>query len=143
MTANTAPIYSRYPSVSNNNGTGMNQAVTAAANDYTGVSANNSLIFTAGSDGAYIQRVRLKACGTNVPSVMRFYVNNGSTNTAAANNTFFSEVALLATTATITGATMDVDVPCNFGIDPSFRLFMGLGTAVAAGWVALVIAGKY
>jgi hypothetical protein len=144
MPANTSPIYSRLASVSNNDGTGMNQLITAAANDYTGANANNSLVFTAdATNGSYLYKIRLKAGGTNVASVMRFYLNNGSTPTTAANNVFFGEVSLPATTAIATAATIEIDYPLGFAIDAGFRVYAGLGTAVAAGWVCTVVAGKY
>lgn len=143
MTANFNPIYSIAPSVSNNAGTGMNQLVTAAANDYTGISVNNSLAFTAGANGSFIQRLRFKATGTNTASVARIYINNGSVNTTATNNEFYGEISLPGTAAIITAATVEIDYPMNFGIDPNFRIFWGLGTAVLGGWVCIGIAGIY
>ena len=143
-TPNNDPIYSKQGDQSNNGTTGMNQLVTAAANDYTGVSANNSLVFTAGANGAFVRSIRLKAGGTNTASVMRFYINNGSTNTSATNNTFFGEIALPATTATIIGITSsEFEYPFGIAINAGFKIYMGLGTAVAAGWVAMPIAGQY
>jgi len=143
MTANTDPIWSKSGDVSNNNGTGMNQLITAAANDYTGAGANNSLIFTAGSNGARVSRIRLKAGGGNVASVARFFINNGSANTSASNNVFVGEVSLPATTASASSATVDIDYPVDIALPAGFKLYMGLGTAVSAGWVATVIAGQY
>ncbi len=143
MAANINPIFSLSGDVSNNNGTGMNALITLAANDYTGVSANNSLVFTAGTNGAFIQRLRFKAGGTNVASVMRIYLNNGSTPGTATNNEFYGEISLPATTATIVAATVELDYPMNYAINASFRIYVGLGTAVAAGWVCTVIAGQY
>lgn len=144
MPANVEPIFSRLGSVSNNDSTGMNQLVTAAANDVTGVSANNSLIFTADpTNGSYIVRIRLKPGGTNIASMMRFYINNGSTPTTATNNVFHGDVSLPATTASIVVGNIEIDYPCGFALPVGFRLYMGLGTAVAAGWVATVIAGRY
>lgn len=144
MAGNTAPIYSRVGSVSKDSATGMNQLVTAAANDVTGAGANNSLIFTADpTNGSYISRIRFKAGGTNVASVARIFINNGATNTTAANNVYHGDVPLPATTANAAGGTIDIDYPMGFAIDPGFRIYFGLGTAVAAGWVATVIAGDY
>lgn len=144
MAANTAPIYSRLGDVSNNSGTGMNQLITAAANDYTGAGANNSLVFTAdATNGSYIQRLRFKAGGTNIASVMRIFLNNGSANTSATNNTFYGEISLPATTAIATAATVELDYPMNFALPPGFRIYVGLGTAVAAGWVVTPIGGEY
>lgn len=141
--ANTDPIYSKQGDQSNNNSTGANQPITAAANDYTGVSANNSLVFTAGAQGAFIQRLRLKAAGTNTASVMRFYLNNGAAHTSATNNVFFGEISLPGTTATIIAATVDLDYPVNFAIPAGWTIWAGLGTAVAAGWVVTPISGQY
>ncbi len=144
MASNTIPIYSKEGEVANNGTTGMNALVTAAANDYTGISANNSLIFTAdATNGSFVQRIRLKAGGTNVATVARFYLNNGSTPTTATNNVFYGEISLPATTATATQATTEVDYPLNFAIPAGFRIYFGLGTAVSAGWVATVIGGNY
>ena len=143
-TPNTDPIYSKSGSVSNNATTGMNQLITAAANDYTGAGANNSLVFTAdATNGSYVQRLRFKAGGTNTASVARIFINNGSANTTAANNTFYGEIALPGTTAIATTSTVDIDYPMNFALPAGFRIYVGLGTAVSAGWVVTPIAGNY
>ena len=139
-TANPNPIFSR---VGNVGGIGSTTLTTAAA-DYTGISANNILIFTADStNGGFVQRVRFKAIGTNTASVARVYINNGSTSGTATNNVFYGEVSLPGTTAITTAATVDVDYPMNFALPPGYKLYVGLGTTVAAGWVASVIAGAY
>lgn len=144
MSANKEPIYSRTGDVTNNASTGMNQAITLAANDYTGIHANNSLIFTAdATNGGFVQRIRLKPIGTNTASCMRFFLNNGSTNGTATNNTFYGEISLPATTISAVASLVELDYPLNFVLPPGFRIYMGLATAVAAGWVATVIAGKY
>lgn len=142
--ANNLPIYSRVGDVSNNGTTGMNQLITAAANDFTGAGANNSLVWTAdATSGGFIQRLRMKAGGTNVASVMRIFLNNGSANTTASNNVFYGEVSLPATTASATSATVEIDYAMNFALNPGFRIYVGLATAVAAGWVVTGIGGEY
>lgn len=143
MAANTRPIYSLTGDVSTNGTTGMSQLVTTAAADYTGISANYVLVFTAGSNGSFIQRLRFKAGGTNVAAVGRIFLNNGSTNTTATNNAFYGEIALPATTAATTSATVDHDYAMNFVLPSGFRIYWGLGAAVAAGWVCVAIAGDY
>jgi len=144
MPANIDPIFSRQGDVTEDGTTGMGALITAAANDYTGAGANNVLAFTAdATNGGYIQRLRFKAGGTNVATVMRIFLNNGSANTTAANNVFFGEIALPVTTASATAGTPDVDYPMNIALPPGFRVYVGLGTAVAAGWVVTPVAGKY
>ncbi len=134
MAANTDPIYSLAGDVSTNGTTGMSQMVLNAANDYTGIDADVTLCFTAdATNGGYVQRIRFKAGGTNIPSMARIYINNGSDHTVATNNAFYGEVTLPATTAIATAATLN----------PGFKIYFGLGTAVAAGWCAVVIGGKF
>ena len=143
MAADTDPIYTLEPEVANNGTTGMNQLITAAANDYTGIDADVSLVFTAGANGSFVQRLRFKAGGTNVATVARIYINNGSSPGTATNNLFYGEISLPATTASATVATVDLDYPMNFAIPATFRIYVGLATAVAAGWVVTPVAGNY
>ena len=143
MAINTNPIFSVTGIQANNAATGMNALITAAANDYTGAGANNSLVFTSGTNGSFIQRLRFKAGGTNIATVARIFLNNGSANTTATNNVFYGEISLPATTASATAATADFDYPINFAISAGWKIYVGLGTAVAAGWVVTPIAGNY
>lgn len=143
-TPNSDPIYSRRGNVSKDGTTGMAPTLTTAANDYTGISANNALVFTADTtNGSFVQRLRFKALGTNTASVARIYINNGSVNTTANHNSFYGEIALAATTAIATTSTIDLDYPLNFALNPGFRIYVGLGTTVSAGWVVIPIAGDY
>lgn len=145
MAANTSPIYSIKGDQSTDDGTTMPSTFTTAAADYTGATAtHNKLVFTADStSGGFIQRLRFKAIGTNVASVARVFINNGSTNGTAANNTFYGEVSLPATTANASAATVEIDYPMNFALKAGFRIYVGLGTTVAAGWVCTAIGGQY
>lgn len=145
MTANTQPIYSIKGDVSSDGATAMAPTFTTAAADYTGATAtHNKIVFTADStNGGFIQRLRFKAIGTNTASVARIFLNNGSANTTAANNSFYGEISLPATTAIATAATIEVDYIMNFALPPGFRVVVGLGTTVAAGWVCTPVAGKY
>ena len=145
-TGNVQPIWIAKGDLSKDGTTGMNQPITAAAADYTGVSANNSLVFTAGTDGARMERIKFTAAGTNVQSVARIYINNGAANTTATNNTLIGEMSLPATTATNTAAGSSPEVVMPGGalaLPGGFRIYVGLATAVAAGWVATPICGQY
>jgi hypothetical protein len=136
MAGNGDPIFSRIGDVTKDGATGMNQLVL--------LGANNSLVWTAdATNGGFIQRLRFKAGGTNVATVARIYINNGSANTTAANNTLYGELSLLATTATATGSLPDMDYSMGFALPPGFRIYVGYGTATAAGWAVTPIAGKY
>ena len=143
MPANTVPIYSKTPDVSTNNGTGTGDPITAAAADYTGISANYVLEHTAGANGSYIRKLRFKALGTNVAAVARIFLNNGATAATATNNVFYGEVSLPATTASTTSGTADIDYPMEIALPATWRIYVGLGAAVAAGWDCVAVAGQY
>ena len=80
MAANTMPIYTKLGQISYNSTT-LTTANTAK--DGTGTT---QLIFTAGADGGRVERIRVRALGTNVATVLRIFINNGSAPTVAANN---------------------------------------------------------
>ena len=79
MAANTSPIFVGTPN------TGIYAGITAAntATDGTGTVYT---VFTAGANGSYVRRLLIKPLGTNVATVMRVFVNNGSSQGTAANN---------------------------------------------------------
>lgn len=142
--ANKAPIYSIAGDPSSNSATAMAPTFTTAAADYTGATAtNNKVVFTASANGGFIQRLRFKAIGTNTASVARIFINNGSVHTTAANNSFYGEISLPATTISAVAATVEIDYPMNFALPPNFTIYVGLGTTVAAGWVCTPVAGEY
>jgi hypothetical protein len=144
MPANNTPIFSVAGTVTKDGATGLGQPITLAANDFTGAGANNVLVFTAGTFGSFVEGLRFTPNGTNVASVARIFINNGAANTTAANNTYIGDLALPATTANAAGITGPVlFFPLGFVIDQAFKIYVGLGTAVAAGWSVTPMAGKY
>lgn len=93
MAANTSPIYSRLADVQ--------WAITVlAANTTKDLTAGTSyLCFTAdATEGGRLDKLRIRSLGTNVATVMRVWINNGSTTGTAANNTLYTEITLAATT---------------------------------------------
>lgn len=140
---NNDPIFSRSAAIGLNAGATLG---TAIVSDYNGTGANNAVVFTAdATNGGFVQRIRFKALGTNAASVARIYINNGSTNTTAANNSFYGEISLPATTASTTAATPDVDYPINFPLPAGYRIVIGISAAanLASGWAVTTIAGAY
>lgn len=143
-TANVEAIWPAKPDPTTNGTTGMQQAITLAANDYTGINANYQLVHTAGADGSIIEGIKFTPAGTNVATVMRIFINNGSAQTTATNNTFVGEISLQATTASATAALTSPEFYFPRGairLPSGFRIYVGLATAVAAGWVPSIIAG--
>jgi hypothetical protein len=143
MAANNQPIFVKQGNTSSDNGTAFPGTLTTATGDYTGVSANHQLVHTAGADGSYVRSIKFKSLGTNVASVARIYLNNGSANTTATNNNFIGEISLPATTASNTQGTAEPEYKIDLMLEPGFRIYVGLGTTVAAGWKPSCNAGDY
>ena len=115
---------------------------TTANPNYDGTSTVGT-VFTAGTNGSFIGYVKLKPLGTNVASVARFWINNGSTNATAANNFLWGEVTLPATTAATAAALAELVLQFNIAIPTGYKINFALGTTVAAGWQATCIGGDY
>jgi hypothetical protein len=117
-------------------------AVTAnTTKDLT--SGTFALVFTAGSSGGYVQRMRFRALGTNIATVARVFINNGATTATASNNVLWDEISLAATSISETSALATYEIPLNFALPAGYRLYVTLGTAVAAGYSITCIGGKY
>lgn len=152
MAANTAPRYTLNGDPSSDALAGTPPAMaptfTTAAADYDGTTAtHNKVVFTAGAEGSRIAGLRFKAKGTNVASVARMFLNNGSSNGTASNNSFVGEQGLPATTAVATAPTIDLDYYFPGGyidLPAGWKIIVGLGTTVAAGWVVSpILGGKF
>lgn len=137
MPGNTTPIFTRVGDIQ--------WESASAANTTTDLTTGTSyLIFTSdATNGGYVQKIRFRSMGTNVATVARVWINNGSTTATAANNTLFDEISLAATTVSQTSALAVYEIPMNIALPPSYRLYVTLGTAVAAGYDVTTIAGKY
>lgn len=135
MAANTEPRYPLTPQV------GWDTRTTAN-NVYNGTGTVGT-IETFGIDGTFVGYIKLKPLGTNVASVARFFLNNGSTNATATNNALIAEVTLPATTASATAALTEITVPINLPVQAGYVLNWVLGTTVAAGWQATVFSVDY
>lgn len=146
MAKNFAPRYTVEGNVSSDNSTGMAPTFTTAAADYDGTTAtHNKLVFTAdATNGSRLAGIHFDAKGTNVASVARVYINNGSTNATATNNSLVGKISLPVSTASNTQAeaVSDYYFPGGYvDLPPGFRIYVGLATTVSAGWVATPILG--
>jgi hypothetical protein len=136
MSANTNPIYSRIPDIQ-----WTELAAANTAKDGTGTVATG---FTAdATEGGRVEKVKVRAKGTNVATVLRFWINNGSTNATAANNTLIYELTIAATTLSETAQLADYDVALNLPMPPGYKLNFTIGTTIAAGIHVCCIGGKY
>lgn len=145
MPANTKPIFPLTPKVS--------WAKMVAANTAKDGTGTVEAAFTAGANGSRIDQIKVRALGTNVATVLRFFINNGLTNATAANNTLMHEVTIPATTLSEVAALADNDVtiPKNSTetvvpipyLPAGYKINCAIGTAVAAGLQVTVSGGDY
>lgn len=144
MPANTTPIFPLTPKTSWGKVTAANTAT-----DGTGTTVE---VFAAGTNGARIDQIKVRALGTNVATVLRLFVNNGLTPATAANNSLIHETTIAATTLTQTAALVDNDITISKGSDvvppiqalpPGYKIYASVGTVIAAGLQVTVSGGDY
>lgn len=135
-TLNTKPIYSRQPNLA------WGTVATAnTAKDGTGTVVT---VFTAdATNGGRIEKLKVRAAGTNVATVLRVFINNGSTNATAANNTLYTEATIAATTLSEVAALADNEIPLNLTLKPGYKINVTIGTTVAAGLAVTGVGGDY
>lgn len=145
MPANTSPIFPLTPKTS-----WSTVATANTAKDGTGTVVT---VATAGANGARVDQIKVRAAGTNVATVMRFFINNGSANTTATNNTLVHEATIAATTLSEVAALADNDiliakegaasVPPIPYLPAGYKINVTIGTTVAAGLHVTVHYGDY
>jgi hypothetical protein len=137
MPANTAPIFTLLPEIL------WNTSVTAANTTTDLTSGTVYDVFTGGTNGSYVQKIRFRHVGTNVATVVRVWLNNGGVTTTAANNALFDEITIATNTVSQTAASTNYELPLNFALPPSYRIYVTTGTVLAAGLDVIVIGGDY
>lgn len=137
MPANQTPIFSKVAHMEWANG------ITAANTAKDGTGTVDTVFTADATNGSYLQKLVVRPRGTNVASVMRVFLNNGSSNATAANNALIGEVSLIATVNTETAAIAGTELPLNIPVPPGYRVTVTLGTAVAGGYVVTAMGGDY
>ncbi len=147
MAQNTNPIFPLVP---------VNTWVsgTAATAGTPGLTANTTTDLTAGTiygpiftgkavDGSRLDFIKVRSLGTNVATVIRVWINNGSATGTAANNALYLERTLSATTVSQTAELADIILPLNISLPAGYRVYATFGTAVAAGFHLTAVGGEY
>jgi hypothetical protein len=139
MPSNTSPIFSKAGDIQWND-----SPITTANTTIDLTTGTSYLIFTAdATNGGYIQKLRIRALGTNVATVMRVWLNNGLTIGTSANNVLYDEISLASSTVSQTSALSVYELPLNFALPLGYTIYVTLGTTVVAGFDVTAIAGKY
>lgn len=134
MAANTSPISPIAPN------TGFAAAVLLTANTVLDGTGTSQLFFTAGANGASVSRIRVMHRGTNIQTVMRFFLNDGAA-LLAANFSLLQDQTILANTINQTTQSVPVDILLSIKMKPGMKLYYTIGTAVAAGFAVTVLDG--
>lgn len=144
MAANTIPIYSKAGQVE------WQPALVQTANTATNGTGTVATLFTAGADGARVDRIRSKAAGTNVATVLRIFINNGGDNATAGNNILYAEKTIAATTASAAAALLTNELPDTTDttafpivLPAGYKILATIGTTVAAGLYLSAVGSSY
>lgn len=129
MAANTSPIFVGKPNIS------FASLSTSAVTGTDGTDANVRTIFTAdATNGSKIETVFIRHSGTNSSAtVVRFWLNNGSSAGTATNNSLIWEETLALNTLSQTAASVPVTWQANLYLKPGYKLLAASGTAIAGG----------
>jgi hypothetical protein len=142
MPANTQPIFSIQ-------GETQWSSLMNAANTGNVTGSTSYLVFTAGTNGSFVQKIRFRhvpPSGNTNATVARVWINNGSDVTVTSNNTLFDEITIANnTTFSQVASTPFYEIPLNFALPPNYRIYVTLGTAPSTGAniQATVIGGDY
>lgn len=151
MAANTAPIFTGVPNL----GDAVWLAGTTAnvKSDGAGtIGTDMLLLFTAGANGSFLNRVRFSPAATvastaTTASVHRLYLSTVSSGaTTSANTSLIGELAAAAQTADqATVGTTPLELPLGFYIPSGTQLLWSMHHAAAANtlWHAVAFGGNY
>ncbi len=152
MPANIDPIYSKQGNASNI-GVWTSSLTANTRSDGTGTIGTDMLkIFTAGTNGAKIDRIKLfpaasVAATATTATVARFYTSTITSGaTTRADTVPFAEIACPAqTTDQTTTAVVPLEIPCGFVLPAGQTILMSMHHAAAANtsWGATVWGGDY
>lgn len=143
MSAGIAPIYVATPA----DEWASSNACTAANTNADLSSGTSYLVGTAGVNGAFLKGLTCKALPANATaaSVMRIWLNNGSTIAAPANSALVGELPLPATTVQAAGGNPDFYWAAPNGgraIATGHKVYVTFGTAAGGSGAWCVTADK-
>lgn len=125
------------------------QSTSTANTAFDGTGTLNTNIWEAfladPTNGSYVRSIvaKVTSTGVGVASVLRLFINNGSSNATPANNALYKELSLPAMTATQTSATVDFEIPCNIMLPAGYRILYTFGTAPVNTWIVYGVGGQY
>ena len=100
-------------------------------------------VFSAGTNGSYVQKIRFRHLGTNVATVARVFINNGSTTATVTNSTLWDEITIGANTASQAAASINYELPLGFALPAGYIIYCTFGTSIVSGLQVSVVGGDY
>lgn len=146
MAQNTSPIFPLVPETTWVSGAAANAATPGVTANTTKDLTSGTIygpILTAGTNGSRLDFIKVRVLGTNVQTVVRIWINNGSATGTAANNALYFERTLPATTVSETSEQTDIILALNISLPAGYRIYATFGTAVAAGFHLTAVGGDY
>jgi hypothetical protein len=137
---NIDPIYTKVGDI---------QLATLAAganNTADATSGTKALVFTAdATNGGFLREIRAKPAPgtTNTATAVRVWINNGSSDTVAANNILFGDFTFPAFTASTASASPDMAYPMMIALPPGYRVYVTTAQTATATLHFTSIGGKY
>jgi enamine deaminase RidA (YjgF/YER057c/UK114 family) len=125
MAANTSPVFPLTPII----GVGNTLLTANTAKDGTGTV---STIYTAGVNGSKLNSVQIAYTGTSTATVLRLFINNGSTPATAGNNSLYMSITVPANTLSEVAAAADITQALSLTLPAGYKLLATIGTTVAA-----------
>jgi hypothetical protein len=139
MPANTQPIFSVTGRI------GWGETALTTANTTKNGTGTVLGVFTGGTNGSFVQRIRFKASGgTTSATVARVFINNGLPNSTPDNNVLFDEITIPVITLSETAATSVFELPLNFVLPAGYVINVTIGATQSTGGIFVsVIGGDY
>lgn len=145
MTANTSPIFSATPDVQVG---GAILGPTALNATQVLTDSAMAMIFKAGANGSWVDRIVLKPINSPAATVIRIFFcadtggtfTPGTTNTTA-NTALLTEFTAAAITASATAAQSDISIPIRSALPAGTKLLIGFGTSTGAAGTGYTSAG--
>lgn len=130
-------------------GTIVSTAMTGSK-AYDGTEATGTamaLVATAGANGSRVEKLIVRIgstaggtpSGTTTATMLRVWLNNGSANTTATNNSLVAELAIAAFAVSTTAVSPSYEIPLNITIPASYKIYAGLTAAIGATAAAVAI----
>lgn len=139
MAQNTAPIFLGVAKVN------FADLSTSGVTNMDGTDANVKTVFTAhASYSSKIEDVYVVHKGTNASAtVVRFWINNGSSAGTATNNTLMYEMTMALNTVGQTAASIQGTWRANLVLPAGYKLLAASGNAISGGMAVTCVGGDY